>query len=380
MSRSSSSSWVRSSRAMLSSSSARWRCMASAWRWASWCSRSASGVSDTRDRSRASSAASARCASCSSATRRSSRSWRRRADTSVRRRSTRDLDIAGSVRRGRQRPGSGRATIWGASLLLPPSQSLPRRRDRWRCLRRVGRCGPARLRPDHPEPLDPSYLVHVLGGGGGAPTRSDPPTSGPHAAGPGVEGVRADPLPRPVQVGILERGDVLLQHRPDLPATAERADSTALAGRRSSSPPTPTCRPCRRHGVDVHPAVHRRRRRPPCGRSSGPTRARVREAEPMTTDAWGIDDGWDGHERDGTWHPVDAGGHRARPWGGTGERSRPAGVSGGAPWSAPPPPRAAALCVLEDGTDLGERRRLPPDLPLGIHSLTAARPAGPRRR
>jgi hypothetical protein len=29
-----------------------------------------------------------------------------------------------------------------------------------------------------------------------------------------------EPLPRPVQVGILERGDVLIQHRPDVDAAA----------------------------------------------------------------------------------------------------------------------------------------------------------------
>ena len=62
ISRSSSSSCVCSSRLIWSMTSARCRCMASAWRWASWCSRSASGVSDTSERRRASSAASARWA------------------------------------------------------------------------------------------------------------------------------------------------------------------------------------------------------------------------------------------------------------------------------------------------------------------------------
>src|SRR3546814_8077181 len=43
-----------------------------------------------------------------------------------------------------------------------------------------------------------------------------PPTSGPHQPGPPVDGVLDEPLSRPIQVGILERGAVLLQHDPDL--------------------------------------------------------------------------------------------------------------------------------------------------------------------
>ena len=86
-------------------------------------------------------------------------------------------------------------------------------------------CGPIRR-----EALDPSFLVHVVGGEDtGIEYRSDPPTSGPHQPTPPVEGVLADPLPRPVQVGVLERGDVLLQHDPDLPAD-QRAALEALAG------------------------------------------------------------------------------------------------------------------------------------------------------
>jgi hypothetical protein len=78
------------------------------------------------------------------------------------------------------------------------------------------------------EALDPAFLVHVLSEEGVRYT-SDPPTSGPHQPTPPVEGVVTEPLPRPVQVGVLERGDVLLQHRPDLPADQE-AELEALAG------------------------------------------------------------------------------------------------------------------------------------------------------
>lgn len=84
-------------------------------------------------------------------------------------------------------------------------------------------CGPIQE-----EPLDPTYLVHVVGTGEDIEYRSDPPTSGPHKAGPPVEGVVDEPLPRPVQVGILERGDVLVQHAPDL-TPEEQADLATLA-------------------------------------------------------------------------------------------------------------------------------------------------------
>lgn len=89
---------------------------------------------------------------------------------------------------------------------------------------RVGVCGPI-VR----EALDPAYLVHVLGAQAEAEYTTDPPTSGPHQAGPAVEGVVAAPISRPAQVGILERGDILLQHDPDLP-TAQLADLENLAG------------------------------------------------------------------------------------------------------------------------------------------------------
>lgn len=67
------------------------------------------------------------------------------------------------------------------------------------------------------EALDSAYLVHVLGTQSDVDYTSDPPTSGPHQPSPPVEGVVDEPITRPVQVGILERGDVLVQHDPDLP-------------------------------------------------------------------------------------------------------------------------------------------------------------------
>jgi hypothetical protein len=74
-----------------------------------------------------------------------------------------------------------------------------------------GACGPITR-----EALDPEYLVHVLGADGDPEYTSEPPTSGPHLPAPPFAGVLDEPLNRPLQVGILERGDVLVQHDPDL--------------------------------------------------------------------------------------------------------------------------------------------------------------------
>ncbi|MEX2293179.1 MAG: DUF3105 domain-containing protein [Acidimicrobiales bacterium] len=72
-------------------------------------------------------------------------------------------------------------------------------------------CGPT-IR----EALDPAYLVHVVGDGAGVTYSSDPPTSGPHQPAPAVGGMTPEPLAGPVQVGVLERGDILIQYRPNL--------------------------------------------------------------------------------------------------------------------------------------------------------------------
>lgn len=69
-------------------------------------------------------------------------------------------------------------------------------------------CGPA-----VEEPLDPASTRHLLPGAPEPRYSSDPPTSGPHAGGPPPTGVQDQPLSRPVQVGVLETGAVLVQHR-----------------------------------------------------------------------------------------------------------------------------------------------------------------------
>lgn len=88
-----------------------------------------------------------------------------------------------------------------------------------------GACGPIRQ-----EALDPASLQHVLPGGPAPTYRTDPPTSGAHEPGPDAGGVLDEPLPAPVQVGILERGDVLIQH--EGLAAGDVDELAALAGDR----------------------------------------------------------------------------------------------------------------------------------------------------
>ena len=81
------------------------------------------------------------------------------------------------------------------------------------------------------EALDPAYVVHVLGTATNVHYTSDPPTSGPHQLAPPVDGVVDDPITRPVQVGVLERGDVLVQRDPDLdPQDVKRLEQLAGNG------------------------------------------------------------------------------------------------------------------------------------------------------
>ncbi|MBW3548461.1 MAG: EamA family transporter [Actinobacteria bacterium] len=72
------------------------------------------------------------------------------------------------------------------------------------------------------EDLDPGSQLHLLPGAPEPEYLSDPPTSGPHLAGPAPRGVLTSPLGRPVQVQVLEQGGVVVQHR-DLDETAVEA-------------------------------------------------------------------------------------------------------------------------------------------------------------
>jgi hypothetical protein len=97
-----------------------------------------------------------------------------------------------------------------------------------------GACGPAQR-----EALDPAHLVHVLPSAEDVTYLSDPPTSGPHQPGPEVVGVVTDPIPKPVQVGILEGGGVLIQYDPDALEADEVATLEGLADEATVVAPAP---------------------------------------------------------------------------------------------------------------------------------------------
>ena len=92
----------------------------------------------------------------------------------------------------------------------------------------AGRSGPGACEPPVQDPLDPRSLQHALPGAPPPTYATEPPTSGPHQAGGLAGDVVNQPLPGPAQVGALEAGQVLLQHRDLEPA--ERTRLEALAG------------------------------------------------------------------------------------------------------------------------------------------------------
>ncbi len=105
----------------------------------------------------------------------------------------------------------------------------------------VGACsdeeasGPC-AQPEHQRAQLPSS--HVLPGQPEPSYLSDPPTSGPHAPITSVPPIFAEPVPKPTQVGILERGMVLVQYRPDLPP-AELQQLLGLGGGMVAVAPNP---------------------------------------------------------------------------------------------------------------------------------------------
>jgi len=96
----------------------------------------------------------------------------------------------------------------------------------------------ATCRRPSPEPVDPQSAVHLLANAPEPVYRTDPPTSGPHVMNPTVQGAVDTPLSRPVQVGVLERGDVLIQYGPGVSA-ADRSELQDLAGDQVVVAPNP---------------------------------------------------------------------------------------------------------------------------------------------
>lgn len=86
------------------------------------------------------------------------------------------------------------------------------------------------------EPLDPGSTQHLLPGAPEPMYITDPPTSGAHRTGPPSWGVVDQPLERPVQVGVLEGGGVVVQYRDPADAAALRG----LAGEHVVVAPNPT--------------------------------------------------------------------------------------------------------------------------------------------
>ena len=91
-------------------------------------------------------------------------------------------------------------------------------------------CGPALQ-----EKLDSRSTLHLFPGAPDPVYQSDPPTSGPHRLGPRPTGIVDTPIDRPVQVAMLEEGDVLIQYRD----AADKSALTPLAAAHVTLAPNP---------------------------------------------------------------------------------------------------------------------------------------------
>ncbi|MFN0092452.1 MAG: DUF3105 domain-containing protein [Acidimicrobiales bacterium] len=96
--------------------------------------------------------------------------------------------------------------------------------------------GGGACRPAEQTPLQ-ADSGHVLPGGAAPSYLTEPPTSGPHQPVPSAGRAYEEPLSRPVQVGLLEAGGVLLQHRGLAPDAA--AELAELAGGLVTVAPNP---------------------------------------------------------------------------------------------------------------------------------------------
>jgi hypothetical protein len=96
------------------------------------------------------------------------------------------------------------------------------------------RSRPAPCGADVEEPLDPRSTQHLLPSAPEPEYPSAAPTSGPHLSGGTPKGAQAGPLPRPLQVTILEEGKILVQYREASPDDRRRlaelpSDSVVVA-------------------------------------------------------------------------------------------------------------------------------------------------------
>lgn len=81
------------------------------------------------------------------------------------------------------------------------------------------------------EPLDPNSAQHLLPGAERPTDATNPSTSGAHHLADWPTGVLDEPIDEPVQVALLEGGEVLLQYRPRDLGAAARDDLERLANR-----------------------------------------------------------------------------------------------------------------------------------------------------
>jgi len=83
------------------------------------------------------------------------------------------------------------------------------------------------------EEFDPTSSQHVLPGAVEPNYLTDPPTSGPHTAGPSRTGVLDETLARGVQIGVLEAGGVIIHHNglddDSIAALASLADTEGVS-------------------------------------------------------------------------------------------------------------------------------------------------------
>ena len=89
------------------------------------------------------------------------------------------------------------------------------------------------------EALDPTAAIRLLPNAQEPTYATDPPSSGAFVVGATVEPVSSTPLSRPVQVGLLAQGKVLIQYNTSLSA-ADVTDLEGLAGDDIVVAPNPT--------------------------------------------------------------------------------------------------------------------------------------------
>ena len=130
------------------------------------------------------------------------------------------------------------------------------------------------------EPEDQASGRHVLGEGT-VEYQTEPPTSGPHIAGPTPTGVLDASVPPEIQVRVLESGGVMVQYD-DAVVGAELSSSGRSVHRRSWSLLRP--RHCRRESSPP-PGPGSSRVRPSTSAHSRRLRPNARPTPPVSTDA-----------------------------------------------------------------------------------------------